>query len=112
MADSSTEAMPSTISPSPGMNWPASTTTMSPLRSVDAPARSPRGRPTSLPRRDLAPHAPQAVGLRLAAALRHRLGEVGEDHGEPEPEAHAEREPARRRARRVKRCCRAATEWW
>ena len=30
MADSSTEAMPSTTSPSPGMTWPASTTTMSP----------------------------------------------------------------------------------
>ena len=27
IADSSTQAMPSTTSPSPGMNWPASTTT-------------------------------------------------------------------------------------
>ena len=35
MADSSTEAMPSTISPSPGMSSPASTTTRSPLRSED-----------------------------------------------------------------------------
>jgi hypothetical protein len=30
MADSSTLAMPSMTSPSPGMIWPASTTTMSP----------------------------------------------------------------------------------
>ena len=28
----------------------------------------------------------QRVGLRLAARLGHRLGEVGEEHGEPEPE--------------------------
>ena len=36
MADSSTEAMPSSTSPSPGMTWPASTTTMSPWRSSGA----------------------------------------------------------------------------
>ncbi len=36
IADSSTEATPSTISPSAGMIWPASTTTRSPvLSSVD-----------------------------------------------------------------------------
>ena len=28
---------------------------------------------------------PQRVGLRLAAAFGHRLGEIGEQHGEPEP---------------------------
>ena len=33
IADSSTEATPSTTSPSPGMIWPASTTTWSPSRS-------------------------------------------------------------------------------
>ena len=29
---------------------------------------------------------PQRVGLGLAAAFGHRLGEVGEEHGEPQPE--------------------------
>ena len=36
IADSSTDAMPSTTSPSPAMSWPASTTTRSPLLSSDA----------------------------------------------------------------------------
>ena len=36
IADSSTEAMPSMISPSPGISCPASTTTTSPLRSDEA----------------------------------------------------------------------------
>ncbi len=36
MADSSTEAMPSITSPSPGMVSPAETTTTSPLRSSEA----------------------------------------------------------------------------
>ncbi len=36
IADSSTEAMPSTTSPSPGMCWPASTTTWFPLRKAEA----------------------------------------------------------------------------
>ena len=31
----------------------------------------------------------QRVGLRLAAPLGHRLGEVGEQHGEPEPRARS-----------------------
>ena len=42
MADSSTLAMPSTTSPSPGMTCPASTTTMSPCRSSDAATASSR----------------------------------------------------------------------
>jgi len=29
----------------------------------------------------------QVVGLRLAASFGHRLGKVGEQHGEPEPES-------------------------
>src|SRR5579884_746394 len=46
MADSSTEAMPSTMSPSEGMRSPASHTTMSPLASAEAGTRSsvPSGR--------------------------------------------------------------------
>ena len=47
MADSSTEAMPSMISPSPGMIWPASTTTRSPLRRAEAGHASSRS-PVSL----------------------------------------------------------------
>ena len=35
---------------------------------------------------------PQRVGLRLAATLGHRLGEVGEEDGEPEPERDLELE--------------------
>ena len=42
MADSSTEAIPSTTSPSPGMVWPASTTTMSPCCSCGAATSSSR----------------------------------------------------------------------
>ncbi len=42
MADSSTEAIPSTTSPSPGMSMPASTTTRSPFRSVEASTSSSR----------------------------------------------------------------------
>ena len=38
---------------------------------------------------------PQRVGLRLAASLGHRLGEVREEHREPEPERHREDEPRR-----------------
>ena len=42
IADSSTEAMPSMTSPSPGMVWPASTTTMSPCCSSGAATSSSR----------------------------------------------------------------------
>ncbi len=42
IADSSTDAMPSTTSPSPGMAWPASTTTMSPCCSSGAATSSSR----------------------------------------------------------------------
>ena len=35
---------------------------------------------------------PQRVGLRLAAPFGHRLGEVGEEHGQPEPERDLELE--------------------
>ena len=40
----------------------------------------------------------QRVGLRLAAALGHRLGEVGEQHGEPEPDGDLDDEAGVRRA--------------
>ena len=41
----------------------------------------------------------QGVGLRLAPSLGHGLSEVGEEHGEPQPERdlELEREPTGRR---------------
>ncbi len=41
----------------------------------------------------LGAHRAQRVGLRLAPSLGDRLGEVGEDDGEPEPDADREGEP-------------------
>ena len=94
MADSSTEAMPSTTSPSPGMSMPATTTTRSPLRSVEADTSTSRPS-TSLCALRVLSHLAKRRRLRLAAALRHRLGEVREHHGEPEPGAHEPGEPQR-----------------
>ena len=91
IADSSTDAMPSMTVPSPGITSPASTTTTSPLTSSEAglvvPSRSVATR--------LGAHRAQRVGLRLAAALGDRLGEVGEHDREPQPEHDREREPRR-----------------
>src|SRR5215469_1805107 len=69
MALSLTEATPSITSPSAGTKSPASTSTTSPLRR-----------------------------LGLAAPLGHRLREVGEEHGEPEPKRDTEDEAGRRLA--------------
>ncbi len=86
MADSSTEAMPSMISPSEGMRSPASQTTRSPL------ARVGRGHPLLGPVGEqaaglgLGAHPAQGVGLRLAPSLGHGLGEVGEDDGQEQPD--------------------------
>ena len=41
----------------------------------------------------LGPHRAQAGGLRVAAALGERLGEVGEHDGEPQPDGDGEGEP-------------------
>ena len=89
IAASFTEAMPSITSPSPGIMSPASTSTMSPGRSCEAstPSQisllSPGMRMRLARVSSLAP--PQRFGLRPPAALGDRLGEVGEQHGEPEP---------------------------
>ena len=93
MAASSTLAMPSMTSPSAGMTSPASQTTMSPFcnigrgnfffAAVVQPARH----------RVLARLA-QAVGLRFAAAFRHRFGEIGKQHREPEPDRQLRDETA------------------
>ena len=86
MADSSTVAMPSTMSPSPGMTWPASTTTRSPTLSA-VPAHLLLGPVVGQPAgRGLGAGPAQALGLGLAAALGHRLGQVGEQHREPQPD--------------------------
>ena len=101
MALSSTEATPSTISPSHGMTSPASTRTRSPLRSVAAEtSRRRRVAPRlgELLRRRVLARLAERVGLRLAAALGHRLGEVREEHREPEPERDGEDERRRRLA--------------
>ena len=83
IADSSTEAMPSIDGAVAGDQ----------LARLDRPPRrraasSAAGTsPPSRRRADgLGAHRPQRLGLRLAAALGQRLGEVGEDHGEPQPE--------------------------
>ena len=87
MANSLTVAMPLTTSPSPGMMSPACTSTRSPLRSdrggdhlpgrgVDAP---------QLPGLGVGLGPAQTGRLGLAPPLGHRFGEVGEQHGEPQP---------------------------
>ena len=96
MADSFTEAMPSTTSPSEGMRSPASTSTTSPsLRSSALTpsyevAEALRVEQALGPR--LAAGLAQRVGLRLAAAFGDRFGEVGEQHREPEPGGDLARE--------------------
>jgi hypothetical protein len=89
MADSSTLAMPSTTSPSPGMTSPASQTTRSPTAQVGgrhllllAAAVAPISRRATISVRARR----SAVGLGLAAAFGQGLGEVGEEHREPEPQ--------------------------
>ena len=88
IADSSTEATPSMTSPSLGIRSPVSTSTRSPcfergrvdqiesarLGGLDALRLSLGARPT------------QGVGLRLATTFGHRFGEIGEQHGEPQPD--------------------------
>ena len=86
MTDSSTVAMPSITSPSPGIRSPASQITTSPARSCDAGTCSILP-PSSTRLRDrVGLGLAQGVGLRLAARFRHRFGEIGKQHREPEPE--------------------------
>ena len=90
IADSSTEPTPSITSPSAGMTSPASTTTTSPRCSSGAgilAARRAAGASVVVARRA------QRVRLRLAAALGDRLGEVREQHGQPEPDGDHADEP-------------------
>ena len=87
IADSSTLAMPSTTSPSPGMICPASTTTRSPTPQLGAGDRLLACRPgvsRAGPWSSVCGRA-QRCGLGLAAALGDGLGQVGEDDGQPQP---------------------------
>ena len=90
-------------SPSSGIVSPASTSTTSPLRSAaaataDATARRAAARSASW-RRSFCVMPRSDRRLRLAAAFGHRLGEVREQHREPEPERDREDEAGRRLAR-------------
>ena len=91
MADSSTEAMPSTTSPSPGMTWPGfddDDVALAEQRGGDLLLGARRaGRPADEPAGDgVGLGLSQRVGLRLAATLGDGLGEVGEDHRQPQPD--------------------------
>ena len=97
MADSSTLAMPSTTSPSAGIMSPASQTTRSPFLQLRGGHLLLAAVAQAAGDGVLAGFA-QAVGLGLAAALGDGLGEVGEQHGEPEPEGQLGDEAALGRA--------------
>ena len=94
MADSSTEAMPSMISPSEGMRSPASQTTRSPLASVGRRHQLLGAVGAQAPGLGLGPHPAERVGLGLAPPLGHGLGEVGEDDGQEEPDGDGPGEDA------------------
>ena len=98
IADSSTAAMPSMTSPSPGMISPASTTTTSPRRSSEADDDPDAAAGVDHVGNRVGLHRAQRVGLRLAPTLRHRLGEVGEQHREPQPRRDRPDEAPHRRA--------------
>ena len=101
IALSSTEATPSITSPSSGTMSSASIRTTAPFLSSsascgcqEAPCRGALS--TLATTRSL--HAAQAGGLGLAAAFGERLGEVGEQHREPQPDRDGEDEASRRLA--------------
>ena len=89
IADSSTEPTPSITSPSAGIISPASTITTSPRWSSGAGTLRP-SRSRGVGRRA---RRAQRVRLRLAAALGDRLGEVREQHRQPEPDRDHADEP-------------------
>ena len=92
MADSSTLAMPSMTSPSPGMVSPASTTHDVAAAQLRGGDRLGASAAQHAARGGFGLGLAQSVGLRFAAALGHGFGEVGEEHGEPEPERDLEGE--------------------
>ena len=111
MADSSTEATPSTTSPSPGINSPAMTITAiagAQLRAGNFFDAVPSAYECGCAMVSRARFA-QRVGLRFAAAFGHGFGEIGEEHGEPEPERDLQLEAE---AAGVLRRCRASDRRW
>ena len=99
IAASSTLAIPSITSPSAGMMSPASQTTRSPFCKIGrwnfflaAILQATRHRFLARPA--------QAGGLRFTAAFRHRFGEIGEQHREPEPDRELRDEAAQIGGRR------------
>ena len=94
IAASLTEAMPSITSPSEGMMSPASTRTTSPTLRLGAGHGLVvvRRHPDEQLRLVSVRVLPQRIGLRLAATLGNRLGEIGEEHGDPEPQDDLEGE--------------------
>ena len=98
IADSSTDAMPSTTSPSPGMSWPGRTTHRSPTCSLLDGDLGDAAVGLAHVRDRLGAGLAQRVGLRLAPALGHRLGEVREQHREPQERGDEAAEPVGRRA--------------
>ena len=101
IALSLTLAAPTIASPSPGRMSPASTSTRSPARRSaeddDGHRRIALRRGQFLGEHVLA-RAAQRIRLRLAATFGQRLGEVGEQQGEPQPQADPEDEAGRRLA--------------
>ena len=95
IAASLTEAMPSITSPSDGIMSPASTSTTSPTLSSVLGHQPIVLRIACLGQQlglGLGALAPQRVGLRLAAAFGDGLGEIREQHGEPQPQDDLELE--------------------
>ena len=101
IALSSTEATPSITSPSAGITSPAITSTTLP-RSSSFDSIGCHLAPYLRLLEQLGPglllQCAQRRGLRLAAAFGERLGEVGEQHREPQPQRHGEDEAGRRLA--------------
>ncbi len=92
IADSSTDATPSMISPSAGMNSPACTMTTSSLRSVAAGTLLRLSVVRQPVRHGFGSRFPKRLGLRFASAFGHRLGEVRKEDGKPQPEGDLPRE--------------------
>ena len=91
IADSSTDAMPSMISPSPGMSSPAIDDALVADEQVVRRLLDDRAVGLADARDRLRARLAQRVGLRLAPALGDRLGEVREQHGEPQPRPRRDR---------------------
>ena len=87
IADSSTDATPSMISPSAGMNSPALTMHDVALAQRRRRHRLDACRPARSRFATVSVRALRSVSAcALPRPFGHRLGEVGEQHGEPEPE--------------------------